>query len=110
MSLTLPDPVAAYFAAANAHDGAAVAACFSADGVVADEGRQHRGRAAIVQWQQDVSARYQVSLAPAAVAGHEGGGCSVTARASGNFPGSPLDLTFRFSLAGQAITHLEIDA
>ena len=48
MAITLPTPLAAYFAAANAHDTDAVLACFAADARVRDEGKDLVGRDAIV--------------------------------------------------------------
>jgi len=40
--LKLPEPIAAYFEA-DRRDGAAVARCFTNDGVVIDEGRTYAG-------------------------------------------------------------------
>lgn len=107
MPATLPTVIAAYFDAANRHESAAVAACFTPDAVVTDERQQHRGRAAIAEWERATSSKYQVSLAPREL-GRDAGGYRVVASASGNFPGSPLDLHFQFSLAGDAIRTLEI--
>jgi hypothetical protein len=50
MSIKLPTPVAAYFAAENSGDAGALARCFASNGVVRDEGRSFTGRAAIEQW------------------------------------------------------------
>src|SRR5207253_9840306 len=49
MTLNLPKPIAAYFAADKA-DGEAVSQCFTEDALVKDEGHTHQGRAAIKQW------------------------------------------------------------
>ena len=46
MSIELPKPVAAYFAAENAADAGALARCFARDGVIRDEGGSFTGRAA----------------------------------------------------------------
>jgi hypothetical protein len=48
MSIELPKPVAAYFAAESAADASALARCFASDGVVHDEGGAFTGRAAII--------------------------------------------------------------
>ena len=56
MTLDLPGSVAAYFAA-DREGGEAVARCFTEAAVVKDQGRTHRGRAAIRQWQEEVSTR-----------------------------------------------------
>ena len=50
MSLVLPKPVAAYFAAENRDDTEALVQCFAEHAVVRDEGRTIEGLAAIKQW------------------------------------------------------------
>ena len=54
MTLDLPEPVAAYFAA-DEEGGEAIARCFTEAAVVKDEGRIHRGREAIRQWKEEAS-------------------------------------------------------
>lgn len=49
---TLPGPIAAYFAAANAHDSDATVACFTDVAVVHDERRKMRGGTAIRAWKE----------------------------------------------------------
>ncbi len=58
MTLQLPQPVVAYFAADKA-DGEAVSRCFTDNAVVKDEGHTYYGRAAIKKWKQDASAKYK---------------------------------------------------
>lgn len=106
MPLDLPSPVAAYFAA-DRHDGEAVARCFSADGVVTDEGRRHAGRAAITRWKAEAASKYSYTSTPIACV-REGARTVVTARVAGNFPGSPVDLRYVFTLAGDEIAALRI--
>jgi hypothetical protein len=106
MTLDLPEPIADYFTADNAH-GEAVSKCFTVDAIVKDEGHTYQGRAAIKQWKADASNRYQYTSEPFA--------CEqvdrkivVTSRLTGNFPGSPVDLRFFFELEGDKIASLEI--
>ena len=106
MPISLPSPIAAYFAT-DKTDGDAIALCFTPEGAVKDEGHVHRGRAAIRQWRQEASTKYTYVIEPFAVR-EENGRVAVTARVTGNFPGSPIDLTFAFTLEGQAISYLEI--
>ena len=105
-SLNLPKPIAAYFIADEV-DGEAVSQCFTANAVVKDEGHTHKGRAAIKQWKTDVSAKYQYTCEPLACA-EKDGKTVVTCHLVGDFPGSPVDLRFFFTLAGDKITSLEI--
>ena len=106
MTLNLPKPIAAYFAADKA-GSEAVAQCFKDDAVVKDEGHTHRGRAAIRQWKEAASARYQYTSEPLACE-QKDGKCVVTTRIVGNFPGSPVELRFFFRLEGDKIVSLEI--
>ena len=106
MTLDLPKPIAAYFAADKA-GAEAVSQCFTENAVVKDEGQTYRGRAAIKQWKADVSAKYQYTSEPLACAQKEGK-FVVTSRLTGNFPGSPVNLRFCFGLEGDKIASLEI--
>ena len=105
-SLDLPKPVAAYFTA-DKGDGEAVSRCFTENAVVKDEGHTHKGRAAIKQWKTDASAKYEYTSEPIACEENDGK-TVVTSHLVGNFPGSPVDLRFFFTLEGGKISSLEI--
>ena len=105
-SLNMPKPVAAYFIA-DKGDGEAVSQCFTENAVVKDEGRTHKGRAAIKEWKTDASAKYEYTSEPFACE-EKDGNTIVTSHLVGNFPGSPVDLRFFFKLAGDKIASLEI--
>jgi SnoaL-like domain len=106
MPVSLPKPIADYFAA-DAMDGAAIANCFTADAVVVDEKRTHIGRNAIACWKTEASAKYDYVSEPTAI-DDQGERIIVTAHLTGNFPGSPVDLRYAFTLAGNEIVRLEI--
>jgi hypothetical protein len=106
MPITLPKPVAAYFAA-DATSRASVADCFTADATLIDERKTHQGREAIRQWKLASTAKYSYVAEPTAIK-NEGGRSVVTARVTGNFPGSPVDLLYTFTLDGDVISRLEI--
>jgi hypothetical protein len=105
-SLHLPEPVAAYFAA-DAHGAAAVADCFSPDAFVKDEGQVHQGLAAIRAWKAAASTTYKYAVQPCALES-EDSFHTVIARVTGDFPGSPVDLRYRFRLEGGLVASLEI--
>ena len=105
-SLSLPKPIAAYFAA-DRGDGEAVSQCFTDNAVVKDEGHTHKGRPAIREWKTDASAKYEYTCEPTACEEKEGK-MVVTSHLVGNFPGSPVDLRFFFKLEGDKIASLEI--
>ena len=64
MIVQLPQPLADYFAAANADDPDRVAACFAPDAVVRDEGRNRHGRVAIRAWAAEVRRKYHFHAEP----------------------------------------------
>lgn len=109
MITSLPQPIAAYFAAETAgpHPEIDIGALFDEHASVRDEGHEHRGRAAILAWKADVTERYGAIAVPIE---HERHGDThvVVARVRGNFPGSPVVLRFAFELAGAQIVRLEI--
>ena len=104
-ALTLPDPITAYF---NADErGADAARYFTTHAVVKDEGRTYAGLEAIQAWKAAVSTEYSYTSVPFAL--EQKDGCHVvTSRVTGNFPGSPIDLRYRFRLERGLIAALEI--
>jgi uncharacterized protein (TIGR02246 family) len=107
MPRELPAPIAAYIAGSNAHDAGACATCFTDDGVVQDEGRDRRGNAAIRAWMEEVSAKYRPTVDVIDIAETDDK-TIVIGRVSGDFPGSPIELRYTFTLAGDKIARLEI--
>ena len=107
MSSTLPEPIAAYFAAANKHDIDATLAPFSDSAVVLDEGRQRTGLAAIREWMDETVRKYHFKVAVKDVT-EVNAQLVVIGRVSGTFPGSPVDLRYFFTLDADKITRLEI--
>lgn len=104
--LILPPAIARYFAA-DTGDASAVAGCFREDAVVVDEQRSHHGRADIARWKAEATAKYQYTSEPlsSVTCGQD---TFVTARLTGNFPGSPVTLRYHFTLRDDTIALLEI--
>ena len=107
MKLELEEPLSTYFEAQNAHDVDGMLACFSNDASVHDEGRDMRGRPEIRAWIDETTRRYRPTIRPTGST-EEGGRTVVTAQVSGSFPGSPIDLRYRFKISGRKIVSLEI--
>lgn len=105
-ALNLPEPIAAYFEA-DRQDAQAVARCFTKDGMVLDEGHTHSGLAAIEAWKTASTSQYTYTVKPHTLE-TQGRSYLVTGQVSGNFPGSPLDLRYRFTLERGKIASLEI--
>ena len=62
-ALTLPDPIAAYFAA-DTRGPDDIARCFTLQGVVKDKGHTHTGRDAIKAWKLESSTLYTYTNDP----------------------------------------------
>lgn len=107
MSIELPAIVSEYFSADKEKGADAVAACFAADGIVKDEGQTFTGREAIRQWKAHSGTKYTYTADPVSIA-VEGDRTVVTSHVVGNFPGSPIDLRYFFTFAGDRIATLEI--
>jgi ketosteroid isomerase-like protein len=107
MLLDLPVPLGDYFAAANVHDADRVAACFAENAVVHDEGRDRQGRDSIRAWADETGRKYRHTAQVLAVETSPERAV-VAARVAGEFPGSPIELRYRFALAGGKIVGLKI--
>ena len=93
--VTLPEPIAAYFAA-DRRDSEAIARCFTQD----------TGVMAIKQWKAESAAKYTYTSEPFVLERRDGMAI-VTSRLTGNFPGgSPVDLRFFFRLERGRIASL----
>jgi hypothetical protein len=107
MSITLPATIDLYFASENAHDPSVIEQCFAAGAVVRDEGRTITGVAAIKAWRIETGEKYHHVVEPLSVSTRDGK-VVVTAKVSGNFPGSPIKLEHLFEIEGGRIVSLEI--
>ncbi len=99
-----PTLVDRYFALAAAPDFNAYLAQFTDDAVAEDEGRRHEGIAAIRAWRAGVPpVSYTVkSVEPTAE------GMRAVVEIAGDFPGSPVPLTFGLAFRGEKIRRLTI--
>jgi len=103
----VPQVITDYFAAANTDDADRVAACFADDAVVRDEGRDIHGRSAVRVWAQETRRKYGYH-AEVRASENVADRTIVTAHLTSEFPGSPIDLRYRFKLAGGKIVALEV--
>jgi hypothetical protein len=107
--MNLPSAIQAYFDADRSNDGAALIRAFAPDAVVRDEGQSHAGHQAIEAWWREAKAKYQHVIVPLEWV-EKDDVTQVRARVIGQFPGSPVTLTFAFRLDHEQITGLEIGA
>lgn len=105
--ITLPVPVANYLAADNARDPDMLARCFTNDALVRDEGKDYRGIDAIKAWNHGTITKFEHVIEPldATLANNT---VNLHTRLTGNFPNSPIELDFGFTLANDKIARLEI--
>lgn len=107
MSISPAETVDRYFTAQNTDDLAGLGACFIGDAQVRDEGKVITGVEPIKAWMADARAKYQHVAEPVRTTERDGV-LIVTAKVSGAFAGSPVDLDHVFRFEGARIAALEI--
>lgn len=108
MNIHLPPVIAAFFRATNTRDFAGFLALFTADAHVNDEANDHYGEE-IAAWIDEATADTKPHAEVTDITGGDGR-FVVTAGVSGNFPGSPVQLTYHFTLRDEKIATLLIKA
>ncbi|MET8042040.1 nuclear transport factor 2 family protein [Micromonospora sp. NPDC005215] len=108
MAVDLPDVIDRYFRAVDDRDLDAFVACFADTARVADEDRLYDGRAAIRAWRQKTMDAYSYTAEPLGVTPQAGDSYLVRTRVSGDFPGSPIELRYRFTLRDDLVGALDI--
>jgi len=103
----LPKPITVYIEAENSGDISLFDQCFIDDAIVRDENETHTGLDAIKKWKAETKKKYQHTVDLLKIEKKEGK-ILVTNELIGNFPGSPIELDFVFTLQGDKIVSLEI--
>ncbi|EKU75580.1 nuclear transport factor 2 family protein [Sphingobium yanoikuyae] len=106
MPVNLPKPIADFVAANARLDMDGMIAPFLVDAVFIDNGKRFEGQAAIRQLFEEEVMPVKAIFEPDAVR-KEGGDIILEGLARGDFPGSPLRFTYRFTLSDGAIKMLE---
>ncbi len=99
--------ISGFVEASNARDTERLLALFSDDAVVRDEGNEYRGIDRIRGWRADVEAKFTFTTTPGEVV-ERGDETVLIGSLAGDFPGSPVDLQHRFTLADDRIMALTI--
>jgi hypothetical protein len=102
-------PIAAYVEANARLDVDGMLAPFAADAVLIDNGRRHQGHAELRSLLEEAVIPAKAIFTPD-TARHENGQVVVEGPAHGDFKGSPIRFTYRFTLEKGAIKALEITA
>ena len=111
MTNALPRPIAAYVEANARLDVDAMLKPFAAGAVLLDNGKRFAGHAEIRALFEHEVVPVRAIFTPDVVRREGGGGGDVVVvegPAHGDFKGSPLRFTYRFTLTADAITALEI--
>ncbi|WP_326611667.1 nuclear transport factor 2 family protein [Streptomyces scopuliridis] len=105
-----PDAVRAYMSLTTGDDHTTAIVSFADAAHVTDDGRDHHGTSEIRKWLDRTSSEYSYTSTPlVARTNGESGRTTVTCRLEGTFPGSPVDLDYRFRLdSAYRISRLEI--
>ncbi|MFD1106418.1 nuclear transport factor 2 family protein [Sphingobium olei] len=106
MSMNLPKPIADYVEANARLDIEGMVKPFLHDAVFIDNGKHFEGQAAIRQLFEEEVMPVKAIFVPDTVR-EEDGEVIVEGPAHGDFPGSPLRFTYRFTLVQGAIKTLE---
>jgi len=104
----LPSVITTYQEAHDRHDVPTALDQFTPDAVVTDEDRTYRGTAGVDTFLRTAAAEFTFTrtLVNAVEVGPDE--WVVTNHLEGDFPGGVVDLRYRFRLAGDLISHLEI--
>ncbi len=107
MTPALPKPIAAYVEANARLDVNGMLKPFAADAVLLDNGKRHEGHAELRTLFEDEVIAVRAIFTPDA-ARDEDGQVVVEGLAHGDFKGSPIRFTYRFTLENDAIKELGI--
>lgn len=103
----LPQAVAQYIKSADDHDTDALVETLTDDAVVDDEGRVHKGKEEIREWNKNSVAKFACKYEITNVA-TEGNETVATITVSGNFSRSPVSLFYAFELSNEKVARLTI--
>ncbi|WP_277979173.1 nuclear transport factor 2 family protein [Sphingomonas phyllosphaerae] len=106
MPMKLPPPIADYVEANARLDVDGMLKPFLRDATFIDNAKRFAGRAAIRRLFEEEVVPVKAIFTPDAIR-YDGADVVVEGSASGDFPGSPLRFTYRFTLVNGAIKTLE---
>lgn len=103
--MNLPKVISDLVNAQDNFDSTAYANCFTETAVVFDEGKIHNGKKEIKKWIEKANKEYQVTMKPIDYSEIKQ---ELKAEISGNFPGSPVVLTYHYRFENGLIQSLKI--
>jgi len=103
--MNLPKVVTELIKAQNNFDSTTYAQCFTETAVVFDEGKNHQGRIEIERWIDKANKDYEATMEPLEYAEKAQ---TLKTKVTGNFPGSPITMTYHYEFADGLIQSLKI--
>ena len=103
--MNLPQVVEELVKTQNDFDSVAYAKCFTETAIVFDEGKTHNGRKEIEKWIDKANKDYQATMKPLEYSTEEE---ILKVEVSGNFPGSPIVLSYHLEIADELIRSLKV--
>ncbi|WP_375196125.1 nuclear transport factor 2 family protein [Sphingobium sp.] len=110
MSIELPKPIADYVAANARLDADAMLKPFAVDAVFLDNDKRFEGHDQIRKLFEEEVIAAKAIFTPEAIRREDDKVVVVEGPAHGDFPGSPLRFTYRFTLEADAVKALEVTA
>ena len=107
MTIDLPPTIARFVETSNVRDVDGFVSCFAADALVEDDGGTYRGLDEVQAWKQRTQDTNRYRIDPVRLETRNGD-TILTATLTGDFPGSPIDLDYAFTMVGDAIKALRI--
>lgn len=107
MKTNLPIQIQHFVDASNKGDPSLVINDFAQDAKVLDEGETLTGQESISNWMRTTQSKYNFHTSPIEV-NQKGDEIVMKAEVSGNFPGSPVVLSYSFGMREDKIVNLQI--
>ncbi|UDY24793.1 nuclear transport factor 2 family protein [Nocardioides sp. Kera G14] len=109
MSTELPPVIEGYLAAHDIHDADGAISFLTDDVVVVDDGRIYRGADEVRGWLARAASEFEYTSTLTSVERVGESQWTAIHHLEGNFPGSPVDLAYRFTVTDALISALTIE-
>ncbi|GIF70384.1 hypothetical protein Ais01nite_84190 [Asanoa ishikariensis] len=107
--MNLPATITTYLKAHQARDVETALSVFTVDALVRDDGHTYTGTAEIRDWLGGAGAEYTFTTELTGASEVDAEHFDVRQRLAGDFPGGVVDLHYRFTLRGPAVSELVIE-
>lgn len=105
--IVLPENVQLFYQANAENISFVIPKCFTSDATVKDENIKYVGYSEISKWLSEAIAKYKFRAEPLLIL-EANDHFSVLTKVSGDFPNSPIEITYQFKLNNNQIASMEI--